>query len=537
LHQPARLVLELLRRARIEAALGRQEKARVDFERALTELSEVPIFQREALAAELDIARREIAEVRERAATVALRSSVASVVSQPLTTRTDFDFQRGDTAAAENDLDRILDELEKRRGTIAQEIFRVSFLDREQPTLERMVALQLNLGRPEKSLEAVERFRARALLDQLGAFGRPAITSPLGWRELCRRVPGHTVIVFYSVVDHRLVTWLVRPSGIQVPSHQPAWAAVSALVAGLSGSKSPSQASMPDILKELDRELILPWKSQLRDGDRIVFVPTDSLFEVPFGALLDPGTARFLIQDHAVSVAASASQFIAAVDRDRSLSSDPLASALLVGDPSFNTRSHPELPALPGSMLELDHLSDIYRGLETRVLRHGEATPAKVIASMGQADLVHLAVHAMADLADPTRSNLVLASGDLTAGDIARLHLPRTRLVVMAACETQAGPVSPSEGSMSLASAFLAAGVPAVVGSLWAVEDDATRRISVRLHQELRRGADPLAALRTAQLAELESVQGRSNWTWASFQLFGGVVARQPDIALRSFGR
>jgi CHAT domain-containing protein len=150
-----------------------------------------------------------------------------------------------------------------------------------------------------------------------------------------------------------------------------------------------------------------------------------------------------------------------------------------------------------------------------------------------RSDVVHLSAHALPDRDDPARSHFVLAasegtSGDLLARDIVRLHLARTRVIMMAACSTQVGPVSPSEGALSLSSAFLTTGVPAVVGSLWLVADEKTARLSVRFHQELRRGAEALSALRTAQLAEIESAPpGRTDWNWASFELFGGVAARE----------
>jgi CHAT domain-containing protein len=218
------------------------------------------------------------------------------------------------------------------------------------------------------------------------------------------------------------------------------------------------------------------------------------------------------------------------MEHDQQVSSRPLATALLVGNPRQGA-THPELPPLPGTEQEIDALRKIYDGMKPQVLTRTEANPARVIASLRGADIVHLAVHAVADRESPAQSRLVLSpsgkvSGDLTAREILRLHLPRTRLVMMAACEISTGPVSESEGSLGLASAFLTAGVPAVVGSLWKVNDSSTTRLALRFHEELRGGADALAALRTAQLQELAAPQARSDWTWASFEVFGGSAER-----------
>jgi len=516
------IVDQLLRRARIKAALGRREEARKDFARIPSVLEGMPLGARERLAARLDLARSEIAEGKDLAAAIAFDSSDQALVPRSLSARIDFDFQRGDTVAAESGLERSLEELERRREKVAPGSDRISFFDQAQPMYERMIALQLHLGRPEKGFEALERFRARTLLDQLQevpAHDERSDTSIylLSWETICRRVPEHTVIVVYAVVDGRLVTWLVRAEGILLVQQQPIWSSVSSLVQAKRRNGS---------LEQLRRSLIAPWQREVPLGDRIVFVPTRTLFEVPFAAFRDPASGRFLIEDHPIAVAPSASGFLAALEHDRTLSAGRPASVLLVGDPAIDPFSRDRLPRLRAS--EIDLLSGLYRGLSTRVLKNSDATPARVLSALGQSDIVHLAVHSVPVQEDPARSHLVLASGNLTARDILGLRLPRTRLVVLAACGTQAGPVSPSEGSLSLSSAFLAAGVPAVVGSLWPVDDASTARLSVRLHQEILRGADPMVALRTAQLAELDTVLGRTDWTWASFEVFGGVAAREP---------
>jgi CHAT domain-containing protein len=77
---------------------------------------------------------------------------------------------------------------------------------------------------------------------------------------------------------------------------------------------------------------------------------------------------------------------------------------------------------------------------------------------------------------------------------------------------------------LSLARPFLAAGVPAVVASLWEVEDEPTARLLTAFHRHLRGGESALAALRSAQrelLADPDPAL-RSPAYWAAFELFGG---------------
>ncbi|MDP9120064.1 MAG: CHAT domain-containing tetratricopeptide repeat protein [Acidobacteriota bacterium] len=529
-----------LDKARIEAALGQQAEAVTDFNRALELLEHVPQASRARLAALVDVARSAIGEGDDRAAEIAGEigsgRTLDSLFRGPvdLKAQTDFDSRRGNAAAAESDLEQAVEEVERRRAKVAPGIYRISYLDEAWPVYERLVAFELHLARPEKALDALESFRARVLLDRMREASAPSNWSADAPRstptshEICGRLPDHSVLVVYAVIDGRLVTWLLRPSGVEMSPRQPAWSTISALVTRLRGARG-NQESIRQALEGLDSVLVAPWRSGISPGDRLIFVPARDLHGVPFAALLDRRTGRFLVEDHPSGVAASASEFVEAMERDRQISRRPLQRVLLVGDPKPDPDT--SLPHLPGTAREIESLTSIYGGMETRVLTRERATSREVLKALASADLVHLAAHSVEDRKDPARSHFVLspdAGGpeSLSSSSILRLHLAHTRLIVLAACGTHVGPVSPSEGAQSLASAFLAVGVPAVVASLWNVDDEGTERLSVRLHEGLRRGADALASLRMAQLEELSRQGGRFDWTWAGFQVFGGVAQR-----------
>lgn len=523
LKQPESIALALLTRARIEVVLGKQEVARRDFKGALNLPSPSRNWATELLAAQIDIVRSEIANAESRAAAISSKHFAQEHVD-----RADLDFRRGDTAAGEKSLERALSELEHRREKIGQGKHRISFLDQARPLFERLVALEVHLAQPEKALATLERFRARSLLDQMGMNpGSGASAVPLGWQDLGRRIPEHTVLSVYGVVEDRLVTWLVKPSGIWMASNQPNWPIISSWIQRLRDPQI-GEKERTELLEQLYDELLAPWKSRLGDSDRIIFVPTADLYRVPYAALLDRASGRFLIEDYAVGIAPSVSEFVAALERDRRDWVRPIDHVLLVGNPDYRDASR--LPSIPGAAREIESLSRLYHG-RAEVLTQKQATPRRVLASLSAADVVHMAVHGMNDFEDPMRSRLMLSpsgadSGDLTSRDLLRVHLARTRLVMLAACGSQTGPMSDSEGSLSLAYSFLAAGVPAVVGSLWLVDDESTARLSIRFHQELLRGADALTALQTAQREEIVAHRPVFDWTWASFQVYGGVEER-----------
>jgi CHAT domain-containing protein len=111
----------------------------------------------------------------------------------------------------------------------------------------------------------------------------------------------------------------------------------------------------------------------------------------------------------------------------------------------------------------------------------------------------------------------------LFADEIARAHFDRTRVVVLASCEGAAGRAVDGEGVLSIARAFFAAGVPAVIASLWPVRDD-TEPFLATFHRELRARRGPAAALRAAQLKVLEYRGADAPLLeWAGFLAFGGL--------------
>jgi CHAT domain-containing protein len=67
--------------------------------------------------------------------------------------------------------------------------------------------------------------------------------------------------------------------------------------------------------------------------------------------------------------------------------------------------------------------------------------------------------------------------------------------------------------------------VPAVIASLWAVDDEQTAEFFAAFHRQVVRGLDPTTLLRQAQLQWLKRDINpwRSTSTWAAFELFGAT--------------
>jgi CHAT domain-containing protein len=154
-----------------------------------------------------------------------------------------------------------------------------------------------------------------------------------------------------------------------------------------------------------------------------------------------------------------------------------------------------------------------------------------VLRAAREATLIHFAGHALLG-SGGTAPGLVLSPDPdpdkgqavLYASEIMALTLPRTRFVVLGACDTARGERRGPEGVISTASAFIAAGVPTVLATLAPVDDRAAARLLTRFHEELVRTGDPYTALRRAQLVELDRLGPgkRQPDSWSAFQLIGG---------------
>jgi CHAT domain-containing protein len=94
------------------------------------------------------------------------------------------------------------------------------------------------------------------------------------------------------------------------------------------------------------------------------------------------------------------------------------------------------------------------------------------------------------------------------------------RLVVLSACESGVGPVSATEGPVSLAQAFLEARAREVIATLWRVPDVAAARFSKAFYTALASGnGSSIDAVRTAQVGMLREGRWRDPHFWAGFTL------------------
>jgi CHAT domain-containing protein len=96
------------------------------------------------------------------------------------------------------------------------------------------------------------------------------------------------------------------------------------------------------------------------------------------------------------------------------------------------------------------------------------------------------------------------------------------KLVVLSACKTGSGEMERAEGVTGLTRAVMYAGTPAVVASLWYVDDPATKELMLSFYKNmLEKNLEKTEALRQAKLELLKSEKYSSPLFWSAFVMYG----------------
>jgi len=452
--------------------------------------------------------------------------------------------------AAQTELDSMLYWFEQNREKIVEERFRNKFFDTEQDTYD--LAVDFVYSRKKDGVQALnfaELSRARSLHDLMtsgGQFSRDtenaelrltSVTPPLTAREILNKLPENVQLLEYSVLRDKTIIWVITKNSITTlttPISKDELNQETQRYLQLLTRASPNRDDVTGQAKKLYAALIRPAERYLNENLKLCVIPDDKLNFLPFASLVSPDNGRHLIEDYTLQVAPSATTFIASSENTRLRQSVLKERLLIVGNPRFDRKHFADLPDLPSAKREAEEIATLY---DATPLVGDAAVVSRVTSALTIADVVHLATHAVADDKSPLLSKLLLSPGRnemhhasgayITAADIYRMKLTRTRLVVLSACQTGVEKTYRGEGAIGLARPFIAAGVPLVVATLWPVESDATANLMISFHKHRRQDhVSTVEALRRAQLEALH--EGRAsqnmNYQWAAFITVGGYA-------------
>ena len=290
------------------------------------------------------------------------------------------------------------------------------------------------------------------------------------------------------------------------------------------GSLLATEDPTSKLLRRCHDTFIAPLAQAVASERRLIVVPDQELYALPFAALLD-ADGKYLIQKHSIRLAPSIG---AIIEISKRATKEGAVRALVVGGPdytSWTNSSGEHLSELKGAKEEAKEVARLLEKVfpdddddEPTVDRlvGKKATKAAVTAALSLSKLVHLAAHGGAQsiyLAGPNAEGATL-----TMGEVQQMTLS-ARLVVLSACDSFGGKLG-TDGVVGVSRAFLAAGAQTVVSSLWKVSDSATLELMKRFYKMLISITDPAEAMQAAMVSMVEE-EAYKVLDWASFVVYG----------------
>ena len=441
---------------------------------------------------------------------------------------------------------------------------------------EEAAALEKEIAEREAEYDALEA-QVRLSSPVYGSLTQPKpLTAPQVQQRL---LDADTVLLEYALGDERSYLWAVTSDEVasfQLPKRSEIESAARRVYEALrrpSGKRTEAKRARRESASL--SEIVLGPAKRFLSHERLAIVADGALQYIPFEALPSPGPATsngpesFLVARHEIVNLPSASALDVLRQEFGGRAPAPRTLAVLA-DPVFERgdrrvrvaagkRSAPQVDA--GRTVAVRELTrsvgDVSdKGTTISLTRlpftRQEAAALFALASPGQrmraldfdanrmtvtsGDLsqyrfVHFATHGILDTAHPQLSGLVFSlvdpagndqNGYLSAADAFNLKLSAD-LVVLSACRTALGKEIRGEGLVGLTRAFMYAGAPRVVASLWRVDDVATAELMKRFYQGMlgRQKLRPAAALHEAQLAMRKQARWRDPFYWAGFVLQG----------------
>jgi len=394
-------------------------------------------------------------------------------------------------------------------------------LRRENISLQRQLQQELARPAPEVDFErtrslqsgvAAVRKQYEDAISQLKlsnpGYASFLSVSPLTLREVQQQLaPTVTVLSYFATPEMTLVFVVSRDSlhvaNLHVTERELLAAITSFRDFAGQGDQSPT-------LKTLYKWLIGPIKSEIKTP-LLAVVPYGVIHEVAFAALTPDGK-HYLGDGYGLFYLPSLSVLPYIHETKK-----PYANvALVLANDQGEGLSHLKRAN--------DEAWAVASQFGTQPLLGEAATTAVLRGAAGNYGFIHLIAHIEIDSENPEFSRILLGEGNgspapLMLNDVYGLDLGKTNLVVLSGCQSQRGRRTRGDDIIGLSRAFMYAGAPSVVASLWSVDDDATRQLMVAFYTHLKEGLNKAESLRAAQIAVRQKYP--NPFYWAGFALTG----------------
>ena len=400
----------------------------------------------------------------------------------------------------------------------------------------------------ENAFNSVERARSRALLDSLTSGMTDYLpnldTETLTLSQIQAYLPADAVILEYFTISE--IGPYRRPNPAQRDLSRKLFPTAATLLFALTNDTIQfyDLGVSPDILLTSTQEPLLaphvrqilyekcltPAEAIMQGKRRLYIIPHGPLHAIPFHALIASDGDTLLREDGPEIVYAPSATILF---RERQRQGPPAAgSCLAVG---YNGDEGLELHFAEE---EAAYIARMAQGV---ALVGPTPKKAALYAQAPNYRALHFSCHGEFDPDAPLQSLLHIGPDETLTGqeimDNLRLNC---NLVTLSACESGLSKVQRGDELYGLIRAFMYAGAPAIIATLWQVDERSTLIFAEKFYALLQQGLPYATALKAAQLYLRQLTRKEARLILSQHiaqQAFGGEISplRQADQYLKSF--
>jgi CHAT domain-containing protein/predicted negative regulator of RcsB-dependent stress response len=321
----------------------------------------------------------------------------------------------------------------------------------------------------------------------------------------------NTTLLEYWLSHDNLYIWCLNKSGVHFAKVLLKSSNIDLLNSSHNFLQNQSKETL-NLFRELYKILIVPIHPFLKENSNLVIVPHSILHFLPFHALIDEKNTT-MVEHYYISYIPSAS--ILSETRKNQHFKERSLLAMAIGKIAVNGN-----PPLDSTISEVKKITELFEHSVSRI--ETECTIDNFKAYAPYCTYIHLATHGYYNsiipfssciLFNPTKTN----DGKLKVSDIFGLRL-NANLVTLSACVTGLGNISNSDELIGLSRAFIYAGTPAIIVSLWSVADAQTSELMTYFYEFLKKNPANIA-LTLAQRKLMTKYE--APYFWAPFEIIG----------------
>tara|TARA_R110002012_G_scaffold320402_2_gene543938 strand:+ start:47235 stop:50087 length:2853 start_codon:yes stop_codon:yes gene_type:complete len=243
----------------------------------------------------------------------------------------------------------------------------------------------------------------------------------------------------------------------------------------------------------------------------ITILADDVLNYIPFDVLQTEAEniKSYVLASYSISYASSATLLQEQHNILLKKNNNLLVFAPKFGGSSLKNKANQERFAMEPLLYNAQEAQHISNYFKSAIFDGNKASIPNFKKHVDTYNLIHFATHASANDEFPDYSYLAFENTDsisnlLYVKDLYNYTIDAD-LVTLSACQTGFGKLQKGEGMLSLARGFNYAGVPAIVTTLWKINDQSTAEIMDFFYKNLSDGLSKKEALRQAKLSYLEA--------------------------------